>query len=95
MDASVGLAQSFDDLQRIQKLMGAFNPQQLFPAEAIARLTKRKQEVSANASSPRGHRFQTLTVSSEMFWKAWSILGHVGRSISSSQTRRDRFSAWR
>lgn len=36
-----------------------------------------------------------LTVSSEMFWKACSILGHVGSSISSSQTRRDRFSAWR
>lgn len=30
-----------------------------------------------------------------MFWKACSILGHVGSSIRSSQTRRDRFSAWR
>lgn len=36
-----------------------------------------------------------LTVSSEMFWKACSILGHVGSSIRSSQTRRERFSAWR
>ena len=36
-----------------------------------------------------------LTVSSEMFWKASSMLGQVGSSISSSHTRRDRFSAWR
>lgn len=30
-----------------------------------------------------------------MFWKAWSMLGHVGSSMSSSHTLRDRFSAWR
>lgn len=35
MDASVWFAQSFDDLQSVQQLVGTFNPQELLPAEAL------------------------------------------------------------
>lgn len=35
MDAAVGFAQSLDDLQSVQQLVGAFNPQQLLPAQTL------------------------------------------------------------
>lgn len=50
MDASVGFAQSFDDLQSIQKLVGAFDPQQFLPAEAITSLSNREAAAQSSAS---------------------------------------------
>lgn len=35
VDAAVGFAQSLDDLQSVQQLVGAFNPQQLLPAQTL------------------------------------------------------------
>lgn len=48
VDASVGFAQSLDDLQSIQKLVGTFNPQQFLPAEAVSSLREGQQD-SADA----------------------------------------------
>lgn len=38
MDASVGLAQGLDDLQGVQQLVGALDPQQVLPAQTLASL---------------------------------------------------------
>ena len=35
VDASVGFAQSFDDLQSVQQLVWTLNPQQLLPAQTL------------------------------------------------------------
>ena len=43
VDAAVGFAQSFDDLQSVQQLVGAFNPQQLLPAQTLPVLHTNKQ----------------------------------------------------
>lgn len=40
VDAAVGFAQSLDDLQSVQQLVGAFNPQQLLPAQTLPVLHK-------------------------------------------------------
>lgn len=71
VDASVGFAQSFDDLQSVEQLVGAPDPQQVLPAESVSRLHQQNGRVQFMYSVilPSGET-RVLTVSSEMFWKA-------------------------
>ena len=45
VDAPVGLAQGLDDLQGVQQLVGALDPQQVLPAQTLSTLHAQTQTI--------------------------------------------------